>query len=67
MKTFDHILQGSEATEQNAYDHAQQFDFSESEVTEQNIKYKTYIDTVRDIEIYYDYGANYYFFAPVEQ
>ena len=63
METYSTILQGSEATEKNAIEFAQGFDFSQSELEESNIKFKTYIDTVNGIEIYYDYGADYYFFA----
>ena len=63
MKVYSVILQGSEATEQNAIDFAQGFDFSESEVEEYNTMDKTYIDTINGIDIYYQYGADYYFFT----
>ena len=63
MKTFDAILQGSEANEENAIDYARGMDFSECEIEEYNTKDKTYIDTVNGIDIYYQYVADYYFFA----
>ena len=63
MKVYSVILQGSEATEQNAINFAQGFDFSESEVEEYNTRDKTYIDTINGIDIYYQYGADYYFFT----
>ena len=63
MKVYSVILQGSESTEQNAINFAQGFDFSESEVEEYNTRDKTYIDTINGIDIYYQYGADYYFFT----
>lgn len=64
MVTYSTILQGSEATEENARNFAQHFDFSEDETEEAATMHKTYIDTVNGVEIYYQYGADYYFFAP---
>jgi len=63
MLTYSTILQGSEANEQNAIDFAQGYDFSEDETSEFNTLNKTYIDTVNGVDIYYDYAADYYFFA----
>ena len=37
--------------------------WSEVETTEQDIKYADFIDTVDGVEVYYDYGADYYFFV----
>jgi len=63
MKLYDHILQGEEATESNAYDHARGFDFMESDITEQpRPTHSKYIDNVNGVSIWYDYGADYYFF-----
>ena len=36
---------------------------SESEMVECNIRYKDYIDTVNGLDIWYDCGADYYFFS----
>ncbi|MFT6841802.1 MAG: hypothetical protein ACI8Q1_000239 [Parvicella sp.] len=66
MKVFDSICQGSDATEEIAREFASGFDFSESETSELNSPFKSYIDTVNGIEIYYDYAADYYFFSPKE-
>jgi len=63
MKTYSTILQGSEATEDNAISFAQSYDFSEDEETYFFPIRFNYIDTINSIEIYYDYGADYYFFA----
>lgn len=62
--TFDVILQGDESTESYARDFARGFVFSECETSEQSIANGRYVDTVDGIEIYYDYGADYYFFCP---
>lgn len=61
---FDFILQGDEATEENAIFCAQDGSiFMECETSSQNIGYADYIDTVNGVGIYYDYGADYYFFT----
>lgn len=55
-------------TEEAAIDYLNQFDFSETEVSGQDIAHARYIDTSNDgsIELYYDYGADYYFFVEVD-
>jgi len=63
MRTYQTILQGSEATIENAYNFATLYDFSKDHISDQKIAFKTFIDTVNDIDIWYDYGADYYFFA----
>lgn len=63
---FDHILQGEEATEENAYDHARGVDWMDVGTTPQRLPNGTYIDTVNGVEIYYDRAADYYYFAPAE-
>lgn len=65
--TYDTILDGHEAdTEEDALDYARGMVWSEVETTENSIKYARYIDVVNGVEVYYDYGADYYFFAPAE-
>ena len=67
MKTYDHILQGEEATEENAILHAQGLDWQEIECKEENPCPDWHYDhcnTVNGIDIYYNRKANYYFFAP---
>ena len=63
MMVYDAILQGDEATEATALDYARGMVWDEVEVSEQEIKYSQFIDTVNGIAVYYDYGADYYFFA----
>lgn len=66
MLTFSTILQGSEATEMNAINFALGFDFSEDETEELNFNVNHYhfIDKMDGIIIYYNWVADYYFFAP---
>ncbi len=59
---YEAILQGEEATEENALAFAMGFCFEE-EPQEQSIGYADYIDTVNGVGIYYDYAADYYFFT----
>lgn len=35
----------------------------EVETSEQHIKYHNYIDTIQGVGVYYDFGADYYFFT----
>ena len=66
MMVYDAILQGDEATEANALDYARGMVWMEVEASEQEIKYAEFVDTVDGIDVYYDYGADYYFFAEAE-
>ena len=66
MMVYDAILQGDEATEANALDYARGMVWDEVEVSEQEIKYAEFVDTVDGVDVYYDYGADYYFFADSE-
>ena len=54
MKTFDTILQGSEATEKNAIDYARGMDFSECEIEEYNTKDKKIMVTIDDLMCFFD-------------
>ncbi len=65
--TFDMILQDGEATLENAKAFAIGFDWSECTAQWETIGHARYEDTVNGIEIYYDYGADYYFFCPEEK
>ena len=62
MKVYDAILQNGE-TEKQALDYAGGMSWAECETSEQYIKYATHIDTIDGVGIYYDYGADYYFFT----
>ena len=67
-KAYDLILQGNEATLENAQAMAQcGAALSESEITEQEIKCARYEESINGTDIYYDYGADYYFFSPGEE
>jgi hypothetical protein len=58
--TFDAIYNG---TESEALDYARGMVWDEVEVSEQTIANGRYIDTVNDVDVYYDFGADYYFFV----
>lgn len=62
LLTFNVILQSGE-TEQEALNYANGLDWMEAETDYQEILHSRYIDTVNGIEVYYNYGADYYFFA----
>ena len=63
------VILGGEETESDgcAIDFASGFVFSELESSTQNIAYGRYIDTVEGIDIYYDFGADYYFFCDTDK
>tara|TARA_B110000503_G_scaffold122730_1_gene187635 strand:+ start:93 stop:302 length:210 start_codon:yes stop_codon:yes gene_type:complete len=63
MLTFHAILEGSFNNDNDAKEYARCMVWSECEATEQNIKYRDYIDTVNGVGVYYDFGADYYFFT----
>jgi hypothetical protein len=60
---FDYILQGSEATEENAMDAARGLDWQEIETKEGNYPNLRYVDTVNGVGIYYNYGTDDYYFT----
>jgi len=62
MKTFNAILDGYNTQEQ-ALEYARGVVWCELETSEQTINHKTYIDTVDGVGVWYDYGADYYFFS----
>ena len=69
MKIYNHILQGHEATEENAKDHARGLDWQGMEHKEGNpinLMHTEHVDTINGIRIYYDFTADYYFFADNE-
>ena len=68
MFYYDLILQGEEATEEFARDVAMcGAALSESElIDEGHLPYVRYVDTVNGIDIWYDFGADYYCFSPAE-
>ena len=60
---FDHILDGHDATEENAYDHARGLDWQEIETSEGDYPYLNYVDTVNGVGIWYNYGHDAYYFS----
>lgn len=67
-RTFDAIVEGYEETDETIRDWVRGFVFGECEVSEesQSISHVNYLDEVDGIEIYYCYGADHYFFCPVD-
>ena len=63
MIVYDAIYTGEEA---DALDYARGMVWMEVESSEQEIKYAEFVDTVDGIDVYYDYGADYYFFSDSE-
>ena len=63
MKYFDYILQGHEATEENAILAAQGLDWSGIEEEEQVLSFMRYVTTENGIDIWYCYAADYYAFS----
>lgn len=69
MKTYSFILQGCDATEENAIWFASEYSHIIKENTEEykgNVYHQDYIDTINGIDIYYNIPADYYFFAPAD-
>ena len=64
MTVYDIILQGHEANDDFAMEYAKGFVFSDVGLSDGSTTHSTYIDTVGSIDIWYNYGADYYFFAP---
>jgi hypothetical protein len=64
MMIYDVIQQGGTAEE--AMDMARGMVWSEVEAAEDEIKYFELVGSADGIDVYYDYGADYYFFADSE-
>ena len=60
--TYDAILDGWH-TPQDAIEYAKGMVWSEVETREQNIAYGGHIADVDGVGVYYDYGADYFFFT----
>ena len=60
--TFDAIIDGHEG-EEAALEYARGMVWLECETSESSIAYGRHIDTVDGVGVYYDYGADYYFFT----
>ena len=62
-KTYNAILDGYNNTESDAIEYACGMVWSELDVQDSPIAYANYIDTIDGVGVYYDYGADYYFFT----
>lgn len=60
---IDHLEEGYESLLDLARDFLRGFDFSEEEPVEEDITYCEYIESYQGIALWYDYGADYCFFA----
>lgn len=60
---IDHIEEGYTDLKAQALDFLHGFCFEECEAQECEIAYAKYIASNQDIDMYYDYGADYYFFV----
>lgn len=63
---YDHILQGADATEENARDHARGIDWQSIPKHTENLPNLDFIDTVAGIDIWYDWKGDYYTFSDSE-
>ena len=70
MKVYPYIYEGyTIKSEEEAIKEFQQIvdcHYVLDEAEEQNIKYSKFIDSYKDYELYYDYGADYYFISDKE-
>ena len=63
-KIYDFILQGDEATENGARAAVDGLDWTEVESAETDLpRHKNLVDIVAGVGIWYDFGADYYFFT----
>jgi hypothetical protein len=62
-KVYNGILSGDYATEYDALEYARGVVWNEIETRQQSIVYANYIDTIDGVGVYYDFGADYYFFT----
>jgi len=62
-KFFDYILQGSDATEENAIQAARSLDWQEVETQEADYPNLQYVGTLNGVGIYYNYGHDGYYFT----
>ena len=61
LNTFDAILQ--DVTQDQAIDYARGMVWCEVETTEQEIHHSYPIAFIDDVGVFYNYGADYYFFT----
>ena len=61
MLVFHAILEN--ATEEDALQYVRGMAWGEVESSEQDIAYKRHIEDIDGVGVWYDYGADYYFFT----
>ena len=67
MKIYDFILQGDDATHDNAYRAVFDMPWSEIEQTEQDKPtHSRFVDSFERITTWYDYAAHYFFFTDAD-
>jgi len=64
---FDYILQGSDATEENARNAAMGLDWGAVDTEMESYPNLDYIDTMNGVGIYYNWKADYYCFTDESQ
>ena len=62
-RVYDSILQGGTHTQEEALDWARGMVWCEVETTEQEIYHSDLIETIDGVGVFYNYGADYYFFT----
>jgi len=71
MKVFDCIFNAMSNEQEHcieeAMDYARGMVWSEVETTEQTIKYTEHVGEHEGVDVYYDYGADYFFFVDSEE
>ena len=63
---FNSYALDQEQCDTEAVDYARGMVWSECDLEVQSIDCGRYVDTVDGVDIYYEYGADYYFFCPDE-
>jgi len=67
MITYDFILSGSEATLENAIEHAKHQDWQSIEkIDNKSLPYLDFKEEINGIEIWYGYASDMYFFTDIE-
>jgi hypothetical protein len=67
LNTYDLILQGHEATIEDAIDTALGIDWQEVETTEQSLKGLYYQDTINGVDIWHCPSMDYICFSPSKE
>lgn len=63
MLVYDATYSAYDGGDIDAIEYARGMVWCELEATEQDIKYKRFVEEVDGVEVWYDFGADYYFFV----